>query len=669
MTGLYTGSWDNPELEAMGSALVPSTTSDVLGATAGAALSSNPTPRLLAASGDQINQGVAVDDYGRTMDIGAPAPMLDPDAANSQYGIKGALSFDRPVTAQTAQELHDAKHNAILRADVVARGQGGLVQGGLKAGTGFVAGLLDPLNLAAGLVPGVGEARFGALLGDSALGQIGARAASGFTAGAAGMAALEPLNALLDSREGNDWTMSQALRDIAFGGVLGGGLHVLGGAIGDRLGQPSRPVPNPITDRMEAAGYDARDMALRGAVGQAAEGRAVDIAPALDLSDARAAEGELQQWAQQQQRLTAEAEQLHDAAQVPGAPDRSAEIEAAGAQLEQLKSQASQYRSEIEAATADARRSAMDPETSERMAQIQAELNGVIPRARRADLVQEQAMLAEGRGGLDVAGSSDLDVARSQAQARGLSVALDRVQQRADATAARLSDVQAADAADQAEASDAQAAAAASTSLPLARVRSRQAVTTAMAERSVRRFAGRMEVALEPGEAASFARDLMAAGPAEVSDTINHMLGSIADRSSRPDVAAALRQSRDATPDIGDAVATGVQQFRDIGDNAAINLADSAAKPVEHPEDAPAAAANADAVQRAPAVPPEIAAALADAEKGAQDMRARVDGEVQAGRLTEADTAELRAADTAAELAEGDAKALEAAATCLAGAA
>ena len=802
MTGFYTGSWDNPELEAMGSSLVPSTTGDVLGAVAGSAFASNPTPRLLAAGGDQINQGFAVDEYGRAMDIGTPAPMLDPDAANAQYGIKGALSFDRPVTAQTAQELHDSKRNAILRADVVSRGQGGLLGGAVgQTVTGFAMGLLDPLNLAAGFVPGVGEARIGALLGDSAAGQLGARALSGATAGAAGMAALEPVQALLDSRDHNDWTMSQALRDIAFGGLLGGGLHVLGGAIGDRLGQPSNPVPNPITDRMEAAGYDARDLALRGSVGQLAEGRAVDVQPALDLQDAAAPPP-----FQPTVRARPDAAPGNYAAYTPGGMrvELRPEIAEAGDLVASHTDDGTvnpDYPHAAGLQPRDRSSIASQAQIAEMASRIEPARLGPSPEAGNgAPIVNDAGVVESGNGRtlalrrmyadprfadqqtayrsfLDQSGFDTSGVQQPVLVGRRVTP-LDPEGAQAFAKAANERSTLAMTGAEQARADASRAGTAIGSYQPgpLTGPANREFVRGFMAQVPTEerggmvlgdgRLSGDGErrirsalMAYSYGDALGPTLERMLNGDVDgmrgIAGALSDVSGSwgalrraaadgtippdlditpaigeavqLLDRArqlGRPvsellaqtdltappasDAAAALlrlmftddamrrpvsrpklaelldryvQQAMEATPgedmfgapptgpaDVLRAIGKGADPFEQAA-QAMQDLVGNASRPIEHPDDPPAAATNAEAVQRAPAVPPDVTAALAEAEKGAQDMRARIDTEIKAERLTEADTAELRAADAAAELSEGDAKALEAAATCLAGAA
>ncbi len=189
---------------------------------------------------------------------------LNPEDANARYGIKGVLNFDKPVSSALAQTLNEEKQNSLLRQNTISNGPGGAINSILRTSAGALPAFLDPINYAAALIPGLGEERIGMVLGsaaaraegfgmervaDSLLSaegvnrRVGAalssnlpgRVVQGASQGAVGMAALEPLNMYLDRDEHNDWSMGQALGNIAFGGFMGGSLHGLGYALGKRL--------------------------------------------------------------------------------------------------------------------------------------------------------------------------------------------------------------------------------------------------------------------------------------------------------------------------------------------------------------------------------------------------------------------------------------------------
>ena len=274
MVGFYSGDpFDSAAEQAQGSDVIPSTAGQADVAEFTGALAASPTWRL----GRAINRGDFVTPEAVPGELSIPAsPTLDPSSANAKWGIPGALSFDKPITDAAAQDLHDARHADIVRQDILARAPNTFAQ---RTVSSIAGSLLDPINLAAGLIPGIGEARVAGVLGEGLAGRLATRAITGATAGAAGMAALEPLNYALDRSEGADWSMGQALRDVAFGGLLGGGLHMA-------LGGLARPAATETAARIEAAGPEARETLLQGSLAQLADGQPVGVAPALDAFEA-----------------------------------------------------------------------------------------------------------------------------------------------------------------------------------------------------------------------------------------------------------------------------------------------------------------------------------------------------------------------------------------------
>ena len=86
-------------------------------------------------------------------------------------------------------------------------------------------------------------------------------------------AAVEPLVYGVAQSEQADYHMVDSLLNVTFGGVLGGGLHAIAGAIGDRLAR--------------WRGED-REAALRAAIAQLTEGRPVDVTPIAAAAEAQA---------------------------------------------------------------------------------------------------------------------------------------------------------------------------------------------------------------------------------------------------------------------------------------------------------------------------------------------------------------------------------------------
>jgi len=96
---------------------------------------------------------------------------------------------------------------------------------------GLAAGLTDPLNVASAFIPIVPEARYAAWVAQSSgmFGRAAVRAGAGAIEGAAGAALLEPLAYYGATGSQLDYTAADSFINVVFGGVLGSGLHVVGG--------------------------------------------------------------------------------------------------------------------------------------------------------------------------------------------------------------------------------------------------------------------------------------------------------------------------------------------------------------------------------------------------------------------------------------------------------
>jgi hypothetical protein len=191
-------------------------------------------------------------------------PLLAPDDANSQYGIPGQLTFSKPVREGEAKLLSQWKHEELQRSDALARSEPGIVPATARFLAGAAGSMMDPLNVAANFVPVLSEARWAA-----AAGKIGARSTRilrGAAEGLAGNAVAEPI--VLDQAQNQqaDYDAYDALKDLAFGAVVGAGLHGVTGEIGD-LVRDWRRVPE-----------STRDAALNQAVAAVIQGAPVRTA-------------------------------------------------------------------------------------------------------------------------------------------------------------------------------------------------------------------------------------------------------------------------------------------------------------------------------------------------------------------------------------------------------
>lgn len=278
----------NETLRSAGGGLLPATLGESLGATVDDPLL-RPTELLANATDIAEEQGFfesepalrgenveTQDDLDRLLEAGSInpiqhrrlgrtlerlSPLVSSEELNAEYGELG-LAFDRPTRRRVAELLAEEKREEIIRQDVISRAPQGALAQTARFGAAFVGAAIDPLNIASAFVPVVSQARFAGMA--ARVGVNAARVGRGGVEGLAGAALVEPLIYGLSAEQQLDYEMSDALVNVALGGVLGGGAHAIGGRIGDFLsGVPA----------------EVREQAFRASVAQVVDGRAVDVGP------------------------------------------------------------------------------------------------------------------------------------------------------------------------------------------------------------------------------------------------------------------------------------------------------------------------------------------------------------------------------------------------------
>lgn len=284
MSGLWSGPpVDSVAEEAAGLDLIPTSSGRANAALFGQGLADNPFTRFVRNSDPSGILGL--DEVGEA----PPSPMEPSEVAAKFPGLK----VTQPVTESMAEALYRAHREQELRANIMARAEDSvLTSAPARLAVSLAAGLLDPLNVAAGLVPVFGTARTAGMLARAggALGRAGVRAGVGAAEGAVGMAALEPLQYGLDRFEGNDWTMGEAMHRIAMGAAIGSVLHTAGGGIKDAITGEYRAGSRgaAVLERLERLDPEDRKATFDASVAAVAEGRPVDVAPLVDMAEARA---------------------------------------------------------------------------------------------------------------------------------------------------------------------------------------------------------------------------------------------------------------------------------------------------------------------------------------------------------------------------------------------
>jgi hypothetical protein len=153
-----------------------------------------------------------------------------------ESGLKGHLDIkEHGITDKALNILMERKNNELKLQALSARGPTG--HGFAHFGVGFAASVVDPLNIASAFVPVVGAARYASMLhkAGGAAGRFGVRAKVGAVEGLAGAVAVEIPVVLAARQEQSDYGMHEALLNIGFGVLLGGGLSSVGGRVVDSI--------------------------------------------------------------------------------------------------------------------------------------------------------------------------------------------------------------------------------------------------------------------------------------------------------------------------------------------------------------------------------------------------------------------------------------------------
>lgn len=189
----------------------------------------------------------------------AEVSLGDAKAQVKQQGLEGHLTLpDQPTIKQPVLDLMLQHADERRQYDAaVSRGPQGFLSGALGFVTELGAGIIDPLNAAAFAVPVIGEARYGMMLrgaGDSIAARAGINLGVGAATGAVGSAALTPADWWLHTKDGQDYTMADALRSVALGAGMGGAFHAGGGVFGDlRSRSRGEALPGSVEDLQHRA--------------------------------------------------------------------------------------------------------------------------------------------------------------------------------------------------------------------------------------------------------------------------------------------------------------------------------------------------------------------------------------------------------------------------------
>jgi len=163
-------------------------------------------------------------------------PLLTAEQARARIKEEGLdlTVEDSGIRAGALDILIERKREEVKRKLILDNAPASTIPVQLLAG--FGASVLDPFNVASAFVPVVGEARVASLLaraGTSVAARAAARAQVGAIEGAVGAAMVEPLVLYASAQDQADYGAVDSLLNVAFGSVMGGGLHSAGGYVSD----------------------------------------------------------------------------------------------------------------------------------------------------------------------------------------------------------------------------------------------------------------------------------------------------------------------------------------------------------------------------------------------------------------------------------------------------
>lgn len=164
------------------------------------------------------------------------------------------------ITDEALNIKIERKREEIKRRAVIESAPDGFWAGTAKFGTGLAVSMADPLNIAASFVPVIAPIKYGKMLqqATTAAARTGVRAKVGALEGAVGALLVEPIVLGAAMQEDSEYGLYDSLLNVTFGTVMGGGLHSVGGAIGDAVSKSSSNVKQDLLNSAIAQAVDEK---------------------------------------------------------------------------------------------------------------------------------------------------------------------------------------------------------------------------------------------------------------------------------------------------------------------------------------------------------------------------------------------------------------------------
>ena len=205
--------------------------------------------------------------------------VLPKEELNKQYADMG-LFFEKDTRKGVVDYIVQRKKIEQARSAKLAKAPQNLASKAVYLGAGLVTSFTDPINIAASFIPVVREARFASLV--ARLGSTRARLAKGAIEGFVGNTLVEPIVYGVAQREQADYTYQDTILNLTAGTLLGSGMHLGFGKIGDAIA--SVRGKDNIYQRLAKSHPHLKDDLFRHAVTKAANDEAVNVGEVVQNS-------------------------------------------------------------------------------------------------------------------------------------------------------------------------------------------------------------------------------------------------------------------------------------------------------------------------------------------------------------------------------------------------
>jgi GNAT superfamily N-acetyltransferase len=252
------------------------TTGDVFGASFQDAIADNPFTKMMAYAEKKSAGGQRVSKE-------------DAHLKAKEQGVSIGDIPDDGMNSDAIDLLIERQYQKKRRGEVISSAGDGFGNSVAQFSGGLAGSFLDPLNIAMSFIPVVGQAKYASWLAKASgpLARAGIRAGVGAAEGFVGSALLEPANYALSQELGDDYTSADSLMNVAFGTVMGGGLHMGMGAISDAISMKKGNIEplGPVAKQVDGMDPEVRMEFNRTAIAQAMEDRRIDVTPIKQMQE------------------------------------------------------------------------------------------------------------------------------------------------------------------------------------------------------------------------------------------------------------------------------------------------------------------------------------------------------------------------------------------------